>query len=335
MISVNPPLTTPSRGTGHSRGRDHSLPPEGMGVGAGALCRSQGNTALPLNRRQFIRTGGAALAAAALTAQLQAGYTKLKIGAPDWNLKLEAKPASIELAKNIGFDGVQISLGHSSDPKNPPAHLPVSTPDLLDQFVTEARKNQLPIASTCVEILHRNYLKNDPLGKQWVAESIPLTKKLGARVILLPFFGTGALQTRAEMDYVGDFLKEIGPEAEKTGVILGLENTNSAEDNARILDRAQSKAVLVYYDVGNSFNNGFDIYKEIGWLGKDRICEFHLKDNPNLIGQGKIDFPKVIGAIVETGFNGWAQLETVAPSGDVSKDMKANLDFVRGLLAKA
>src|SRR6266851_2446886 len=131
------------------------------------LNHSQGiNSPMPtLNRRQFIRTGGAALAAAALTARLQAGYTKLKIGEPDCNLKLEAKPASIELAKSIGFDGVQISLGHSSDSKNPPAHLPVSTPDLFDQFVTEARKNQLPIASTCVEILHRNYLKNDPLGK--------------------------------------------------------------------------------------------------------------------------------------------------------------------------
>src|SRR5437870_5183003 len=334
MISIEPPLT-PGRGTGHPRGRDGSVPLEALAVGAGALCRSKGNTALPLTRRQFIRTGGAALATAALTARLQAGYANLKIGAPDWNLKLEAKPASIELAKSIGFDGVQISLGHSSDSKNTPAHLPVSTPDLLDQFVTEARKNQLPIASTCVEILHRNYLKNDPLGKKWVAESIPLTKELGARVILLPFFGKGALQSREEREHVGDFLKEIGPEAEKTGVILGLENTLSAEDNARILDRAQSKAVLVYYDVGNSFNNGFDIYKEIGWLGKDRICEFHLKDHPHLLRPGRIDFPKVIGAIVETGFSGWAQLETVAPSGDGSKDMKANLDYVRGLLAKA
>ena len=70
-----------------------------------------------------------------------------------------------------------------------------------------------------------------------------------------------------------------------------------------------------------------------GW--QDRICEFHLKDNPNLLGQGKIDFPRIIGAIVETGFSGWAQLETEAPSGDVSKDMKTNLDFVRGLLSKA
>ena len=289
----------------------------------------------PIDRRQFIRTSGAAIAFTALTARLQAAYPKLKIGAPDWNLRLEAKPASIQLASSIGFDGAQISLGHSSDEKNPPPHLPLSNPDLLDEFLGESRKNNLPIASTCVEILHRNYLKNDPLGRKWVAESIPLTKKLGARVILLPFFGKGALQTRAEMDYVAHFLKEIGPEAEKTGVILGLENTISAEDNARILETAQSRAVLVYYDVGNSFNNGFDIYKEIPWLGKDRIGEFHLKDNPHLLGQGKIDFERVIEAIVGIGFSGWAQLETVAPSGDIKKDMKTNLDYIRALLAKS
>ncbi len=290
---------------------------------------------LSLTRRQFIGTGGAALAVSALTGRLQAGYSKLKIGATDWNLQLEARPGSVELAKSIGFEGVQISLGHSPDPKKPPQHLPLSEPALCEQFLAESGRNQVQIASTCVEILHRNHLKDDPLGKKWVAESIPLTKKLGARVILLPFFGDGALKTREEMDYVAAFLKEIGPEAEKTGVVLGLENTISAEDNARILDRAESRAVLVYYDVGNSFNNGFDIYKEIGWLGKDRICEFHLKDNPHLLGQGKIDFPRVIQAIAGTGFSGWAQLETVAPSGDVRKDMDTNLRYIRRLLAQS
>jgi len=287
-----------------------------------------------LNRRQFIRSAGAVVAVTAWTGRVQAAYAKLKIGAPDWNLQLEGKPGSVELAKSIGFDGVQISLGHSSDPKAPPSRLPVGESDLCDQFLAQSRKSNFPIASTCVEILHRNYLKNDPLGKKWVAESIPLTKKLGARVILLPFFGNGALKTHDEMDYVADFLKEIGPEAEKTGVILGLENTISAEDNARILERAHSKAVLVYYDVGNSFNNGFDIYQEIHWLGKDRICEFHLKDNPHLLGQGKIDFPKVVEAIAGIGFSGWAQLETASPSGDVPKDMKTNLGFIRGLFGQ-
>jgi len=86
--------------------------------------------------------------------------------------------------------------------------------------------------------------------------------------------------------------------------------------------------------VANSHRNGFDIYKEIRWLGKERIGEFHLKDNPKLIGQGSIDFPKVIQAIVAIGFSGWAHLETDAPSGNVSEDMKTNLAYIRGLLAQ-
>ena len=282
----------------------------------------------PMNRRQFIKTGTAALAFASLANPLHADYQKLKIGVTDWNLNQEAKPGSIELAKSIGFDGVEISLGRAPD------RLPLNDSSLQEQFLAEARKRQFPIASTCLDILHQNYLKNDPLGKRWVAESIPLTRKLGARVILLPFFGNGALKTRQEMDYVGDCLKEVGPEAEKAGVILGVEDTISAEDNARILDRAHSKAVLVYYDVGNSHGNGFDIYKEIRWLGKDRICEFHLKDNPHLLGHGPIDFPKVIQAIVDIGFTGWAHLETDVPPGSIKDDMRTNLTYIRKLLAQ-
>src|SRR2546426_6498695 len=291
-------------------------------------------TMAPIRRRQFIQTGAAALSLAALTGRIQAAYSKLKVGVTDWNLQHAANPTSVEFAKSIGFDGVQISLGRAPDPKQPPDHLPLNHPELLEQFLAEARKHEFLIASTCLDILHQNYLKNDPLGKRWVAESIPLTRKLGARVILLPFFGKGALKTHQEMDYVGDILKEFGPEAEKAGVILGVEDTISAEDNARILDRAHSKAVLVYYDVGNSHENGFDIYKEIRWLGKDRIGEFHLKDNPHLLGKGPIDFPKVIQAIVDIGFSGWAHLETVAPSGNVKEDMKINLSYIRILLEK-
>ena len=289
-----------------------------------------------ISRRRFIRTGTAVLALTALSTRAQTAYKGLKIGVTDWNLQHTAKASSVEFAKSIGFDGVEISLGRASDAKNPPERLPLGNPDLQDQFLAETKKHQFPIASTCLDILHQNYLKvkTDPLGKKWVAESIPITKKLGARVILLPFFGKGKLETRGEMDYVADILKEMGPEAEKAGVILGIEDTISAEDNARILDRAQSKAVLVYYDVGNSQQNGFDIYKEIRWLGKDRICEFHLKDNPRLLGSGLIDFPKVIEAIVEIGFSGWAHLETVAPSGNVRQDMKTNLAYIHGLLAR-
>ena len=96
------------------------------------------------------------------------------------------------------------------------------------------------------------------------------------------------------------------------------------------MDRARSKNVLVYYDVGNSTNNGFDVVKEIRWLGKDRICQIHLKDNPNYMGEGKIEFAAVVKAIRDIGFTEFANLETdTLPGSTVEADMKRNLTFIR------
>jgi len=151
------------------------------------------------------------------------------------------------------------------------------------------------------------------------------------QVILLPFFGKGALNTPAEMDYVGDALRELGPQAEKAGIILGLEDTISAKDNVRIMERSKSPAVLTYYDVGNSTGNGFNVVEEIRWLGKARICEMHLKDNPHYLGEGKINFPAVIDALGDIGFDKWAELECDAPSKSIPNDMRRNLGYIRKL----
>ncbi|MBX3277924.1 MAG: sugar phosphate isomerase/epimerase [Acidobacteria bacterium] len=282
------------------------------------------------SRREFIYTGAAALGAAfagrVWAAEAAAKGVKFRIGVTDWNLRLTAKPESVALAKKIGFDGVQISIGRQMQLKDPA---------LQQAFHDASKREQLPLASVCLDILHVNGLKSDPLGQRWVAESIPIAKAMGVGVILLPFFGKWALTTQAEMDYVGDALREIAPEAEKTGVILGLENTISARDNARIMQRSKSRAVLTYYDVGNSTIAGFDIIEEIGWLGRDRICEVHLKDNPNMLGAGKINFRAVIDALAAIGYEQWAHLETDSPSGSVERDMATNLKFIRDMAADA
>ena len=54
--------------------------------------------------------------------------------------------------------------------------------------------------------------------------------------------------------------------------------------------------------------------KEIRWLGKDRICQIHLKDNPNFMGEGKIQFVPIMAAIRDIGFSGYAVLETDSKS---------------------
>ena len=278
-----------------------------------------------MDRRAFFLAGGALLMAPRLAAQTVGGV-KFRIGVTDWNLRLEGNPASVALAKACGFDGVQVSLS------NRPSGTDWLGPAVLDQMVAESKKQGVPITSVCLNILHRNYLKSDPVGIQRVADSIGMAKRVGVQVILLPFFGAGALKTPDEMDYVADVLKELGPQAQKAGVVLGLENTISARDNVRIMERSQSPAVKTYYDVGNSIKQGFDIIEEIRWLGNDRICEVHLKDNPHYMGEGPINFPAVIKALASIGFDKWAVLETDSPSKDVQADLTRNLAYVRGLV---
>lgn len=275
---------------------------------------------MTLSRRTFV------FAAAATGLQpTSAGLNGLKIGVTDWNLGKAADVDAVRLAKSLGFEGVEVSLGRKAVDNK----LPLDNAEVQTSYLAAFKKHQIRPAGTCLDILHVNYLKNDKLGIRWVADGIGITKKLGARVMLLPFFGKGALTTTEEKDYVGDALKEVGLEAEKAGILLGLENTISAEDNVRIMERARSKSVLVYYDVGNSTGNGFDVAREIEWLDRKRICQIHLKDNPHYLGEGSIDFPRVMQAISRIGFNGFANLETVAPSKSIEADMRRNLAFIR------
>lgn len=250
----------------------------------------------------------------------------LRVGVTDWNLRLAGRIEAVALAAKLGFDGVEVSLGRRVTENR----LPLDDAGLQQQYQDAFRHHGIAIAGTCLDVLHVNYLKSDPLALRWIEDGIRTSRALGAKVMLLPFFGKGALQTEQEMDRVGDALRELAPQAEKAGVLLGLENTLSARDNVRVLDRARSKAVRVYYDVGNSTFNGHDPQKEIPWLGKDRICQFHLKDK-GYLGEGAIDFPAILERIADIGFEGFANLETNAPSGSIESDMARNLAFIRRL----
>jgi L-ribulose-5-phosphate 3-epimerase len=281
-----------------------------------------------ITRRKFICS---AVAAGACSRLAIAREQTLRIGVTDWNLNLGANPEAVPLAAKLGFEGVQISFGRKLvDDK-----MPADDPAVIARYLSLSRQYKIPIDGTCVDRLHDNGLKSDPLAPKWVLDSIRLTKALDTKVLLLPFFSRWALQTKAEMDYVGDALRDLAPEAAKAGVILGLENTISAEDNVRIMERSRSASVLVYYDVGNSTEAGFDPVKEIRWLGKDRICQFHLKDNPHYLGEGSIQFGPIMRAIREIQFSGYANLETDVPPKQLDADLRRNLAYIRNVMARS
>jgi L-ribulose-5-phosphate 3-epimerase len=286
-----------------------------------------------LSRREMIRQSAQAtawLALAANCAPLFAAPEKrrFRLGACDWSIGKTSDPAAFEVAKQIGLDGVQVSLGTVAN------DLHLRKPAVQQQYKEATRKTGLEVASLAIAELNSIPYKSDPRTVQWVSDSIDVCKALGVRLVLLAFFSKDDLRgDPAGVDEVVRRLKAVAPKAEKAGAILGIESWLSAEQHLEILDRVGSKAVQVYYDVCNSNDRGYDIYKEIRTLGK-RICEFHAKENGALLGQGKVDFHKVRAALDDIGYRGWIQIEGAVPPGKpMLESYQANCKFMRGIWA--
>ncbi len=279
-----------------------------------------------MQRRQFLEMTAGAAAASRLIAQSRtAGY---KVGMCCWNMR-DFEPTVFEVAAKIGLDGVQ--LGISRDDQQT---LKLRRPEVQRQYIEAARRAGVAIVGTACQF--RRPLKTEPVAAIVLHDWIDVTAKLGAKVILVPFFGQENIvdaNNQQEFDRLVAVLKELGPRAEQAGVILGLENTLSAVDNRKILEAVGSPAVQVYYDVGNSTNNGHPVLAEIPALGAARICEFHIKDGKSLLGQGKIDMPAVAAAIRSTGYDKWLVLETASPT-DLVADTRTNLEYTRRVFTR-
>lgn len=286
-----------------------------------------------LSRRQMLaRLSGATVASfiGSRIAPLPAAAAarRFKVGACDWSVGKMADPSALAVGREIGLDGVQISLGTLANDMH------LRRPEVQALYSELAVESGVAVASLAIGELNSIPYKSDERTIGWVSDSIDVCKAMGCRVVLLAFFGNGDLKGDSSgTDEVVRRLKEVAPKAERAGVILGLESWLSAEEHVAIIDRVGSPAVQVYYDVANSEKMGYDIYREIRWLGEKRlICEFHLKENGFLLGQGRVDFRKVRAAMEEIGYAGWMQIEGAMPDGAAMlPSYQANCQFARGI----
>jgi L-ribulose-5-phosphate 3-epimerase len=277
-----------------------------------------------VSRRHFVLGSSAAAAVSGAEAK-----PRLRLGAMDGVLRQTAKPAAFEAARRLGLEGVQLTIGRPAAGSD---RLPLEDEALQEALVAVSRTAKVPIDATYLDILHVNCLKDDALARQWVARGIEITRKLNAGVLMTVFFGKCAVSGPEQMRAVTAAFRELAPRAEEAGVVIGFENLLNADDNLRVFDAVRSKAFKIYYDVGNATNLiGVDAVREIRRLGRERICQFHFKDQ-GYLGQGKVKFPAVMEAIREIGFEGFANLETGAPSGDWEADLRRNIEFLRPLM---
>ena len=257
--------------------------------------------------------------------QKTTGSLQIKLGACDWTLGMSADPTVFAFAKQIGLDGVQVSIAVEN------GSLPLLDPALQKKLLDASKATGVAIASFAIGQLNDIPYKSDPAAEKYLDQSVDIAASMGVPIILVPFFGKGDLRNDPEgTEIVIERLKKLAPKAEKLGVILAIESWLSAEDHMKIIRAVGSTAVKVYYDVGNSDKAGYDIFREIRSLGKT-ICEFHAKDYADLYGKGSIDFAAVRNAMQDIGFNGWLVMEGVQLPLGIEESMKADLNYLQSI----
>ncbi len=240
--------------------------------------------------------------------------------------------ALIEAAAAIGFEGVELDLGPGD---------PVLSPAGRADLRQAARDAGLAIPSLCLGALNGFGFKSaDPdvrlRAATLIGDAIDTAADLGARVILIPFFGDSELHTAEDRERVVRGMAAVAPRAEQAGVRLGMENTLGAGQDLQMLAAIGSPAVGVYFDVSNAMWWHHDSPEEIRRLGA-AIVQIHFKDGRGghsnaMLGEGHVDFPACVAAMRAIGYEGWVVLESAAPRDPVA-DARANLTFARSLFS--
>jgi L-ribulose-5-phosphate 3-epimerase len=285
-----------------------------------------------MTRREFVTRALAASAALPAIARAQGSTNPmpLRIGMTDWNLGQRGDITKIALAREIGLDGIQVSVQYPTDGKTPT----VRDPKTQAAFKRAALENGIQICSLAIGNPGKSRLPmhtNAAFGILLV-EAVEIAHNLGTNNILLPILGDSHIDMTNlwQVDSFVAMMKEVSRYAEKYGVVVGLEDWISAEDNIKLLDAIGSEYVAVYYDAHNIVPRVKDIYVEPKMLGK-RIHQIHVKNANMLLATagGRIEWPRMAQEFYDIGYRGWYVLETNSPTGDIVADTRANIEYVK------
>src|ERR671925_57932 len=164
---------------------------------------------MQLNRRDFVKhTLAASAVAAAGRVSAAASPLPLRIGMTDWNLGKRGDITKIPLAREIGLDGIQVSLTFPTD--NSP-HL--REPKTQAAFKQAALENGIQICSLAIGSPGKSRLPfhTNPAAAILLVEAVEVARNLGTNNILLPILGDSHINmaNQQEVDTFVAMMKEV------------------------------------------------------------------------------------------------------------------------------
>jgi L-ribulose-5-phosphate 3-epimerase len=280
-----------------------------------------------IDRRSFLKSTGATLAAATLGAPAHAAEG----ASPPWKkaYMLGTKEGPIlpdfERLKEAGFQGVELLSPNKLD-RDEVLRARDKT-GLIIHGVSGSVHWQQPLSDPNPEVVERGLAAIRQ-------EMIDCKAYGGTTVLVVPAVVTKDVSYRDAYKRSQANIRKLIPDAEKHGIKIAIEEVwnkflLSPVEFSRYIDEFESPWVGAYFDVGNVVEFGYP-QEWIRELGK-RILKIHIKEynKPKrfdyLLGEGEIDWPAVRAALIEVGYQGWITAEV--PKRDLS-DIVHRMDKV-------
>lgn len=190
------------------------------------------------------------------------------------------------IAKNVGVSYIEFILDYNDYQLNP-----LMSNFGISEISDNIQKFGIGVRSICADIFMEAPLhsENKSVVKTSIEILLKLIKnaaKLGITDIVIPCVDQSTLKGTADQMRLIENLKIPIELATKMKINLALETDLAPIPFLDLLNKFDSDAVKVNYDIGNSASLGFDIFEEFELYG-DRVSDIHIKDRD--LGGGSVE----------------------------------------------
>lgn len=260
---------------------------------------------------------------------------RYKVSACDWMMLKRQKIGAIELAKEIGADGLELDMGSlgkrvSFDNKFTEKHF-------QELFISECNRLGIEFSSIAMSAFYGQSFAKRENYDELIDECIATMKALGIKVAFLPMGNQSDLSKQPELyDTVLQRLKVVAKKAEEAGVIIGIETSLSAKDEAKLIDKINSPAIRSYVNFSSILKRKGNIVQDLKTLGKDRIIQIHASNTDGfwLENDPAINMKEIKATLDTMGWSGWLVVERSRDVNDVhnvKKNYGANVRYLKSV----
>lgn len=307
------------------------------------------DTRKPLERRTFLKAAGALTAVgmssatkaigAAATAPASESAKPIRKAVKLDMVQADSVLAKFKMLKELGFDGVE-----------------VSSPSDLDRNEVLAARDEtgLPIHGVVVSThWAKPFSHPDPAvreaNQQGLRTAMQDAKFYGATsVLLVPAVVNKEIAYQDAYQRSQEEIRKALPLAEQLEMPIALENVwnnflLSPVETARYIDEFKSPWVRAYFDIGNVLRYGWPeqwirvLDKRILKLDCKEFSIKKMNDQGLWKGfgvellEGDNDWPAVMKALREVGYNGWMTAEIPGGGRERMKDIATRMDKILAL----